>query len=151
MRRFRWLLVCCLLLTSSRALALDFFGDLLYWQATEPVDWAMNTNRSALDQFVAFKTVDYDFNTGFRVGVGLDRDWGAKLYYTRFYTDAEDSVAGNVTPVFFGGRLATPNLLIRPISKAEESVPRSTTMSSTWISASRSVRPSLCNCGRCSA
>ena len=114
MRRFHWLLACCLLLTSSRTLALEFFGDLLYWQATEPVDWTMNTNRSAVDQFVAFQTVDYDFNTGFRVGVGLDPDWGIKLYYTRFDTAAEDSVAGNVTPVFFGGRLAVPTLLDPP-------------------------------------
>ena len=45
MRRFRWFLICCLLLTGPRAFALEFFGDVLYWQATEPVDWTMNTNR----------------------------------------------------------------------------------------------------------
>jgi len=105
MRRIRWLLVCCLALTGPRALALEFFGDVLYWQATDPVDWAMNTNASTTDQFVAFKTLDFDFATGFRVGVGLERDWGAKLYYTRFYTDAKDTAAGHVTPNFLGSRL----------------------------------------------
>ena len=108
MRRFCWLLVCCLLLTSPRAFALEFFGDVLYWQATEPVDWTMNTNRSSTDQWVAFKTLDYHFSPGFRVGVGvgLESDWGVKLSYTRFYTDTEDTAAGNVTPVFLGNRLA---------------------------------------------
>jgi len=110
MRRIRWLLVCCLVLIGPSALALEFFGDVLYWQATEPVDWAMNTNRSSIDQVVAFKTLDFDFATGFRVGVGLERDWGAKLYYTRFYTDTEDTVTGYVTPNFLGSRFAANEL-----------------------------------------
>lgn len=93
------------MLPGARAFGLDFFGDVLYWQATEPVDWAMNTNRSTIDQFVAFKTLDYDFAPGFRVGVGLERDGGVKLYYTRFHTDAHDTVAGYVTPNFLGSRL----------------------------------------------
>ena len=109
MRRFRCFLVCCLLLTGSRAFALEFFGDVLYWQATAPVDWTMNTNRSSTDQFVAFETLDYHFTPGFRVGVGAgqENDWGVKFSYTRFYTETEDSVAGYVTPVFLGNRMAT--------------------------------------------
>ncbi|HLA83303.1 MAG TPA: Lpg1974 family pore-forming outer membrane protein [Thermoguttaceae bacterium] len=93
------------MLTGPRALALEFFGDVLYWRATDPVDWAMNTNASSTDQFVAFKTLDFDFATGFRVGVGLEGDWGVKLYYTRFFTDTEDTALGNVTPNFLGSRL----------------------------------------------
>lgn len=114
MRRFRWLLICCLAMTCPRTLALEFFGDVLYWQPTEPVEWTMNTNRSTPDQVVAFKTVDYDFSTGFRVGVGLERDWGVKLSYTRFYTETENTATGNLTPVFFGGRFAVPTLLDPP-------------------------------------
>ena len=64
MRRFRWLLVCCLLLTGSRAFALEFFGDFLYWQATEPVDWTMNTNASTTDQYVAFRNTGIRFHPG---------------------------------------------------------------------------------------
>ena len=104
MRRFHRVLIACLLLAASRASALEFFGDVLYWQATEPVDWAMNTNASTTDQFVSFENVSYDFNTGFRVGAAMDGDWGPKLYYTRFYTQTEGALAGDVTPVFFGGR-----------------------------------------------
>jgi hypothetical protein len=108
MRRFCWLLVCCLLLTGPRACALEFFGDVLYWQATEPVDWTLNTNNSPVNQFVDFKNVNYHFSPGFRVGVGLGPEcqWGPKLSYTRFYTNAEDTVAGDVTPVFLGNRLS---------------------------------------------
>ncbi len=151
MRRFRWLLVCCLVLTGPRALALEFFGDVLYWQATEPVDWTMNTNASPTDQFVAFKTLDFDFATGFRVGVGLERDWGVKLYYTRFYTDTEDTAAGNVTPNFLGQQNGACLSRTRRISKAGTSRPRSTTTSWTSILASRSAPPSPGSCGRCSA
>lgn len=108
MRRFCWLLVCCLLLTGPRAFALEFFGDVLYWQATEPVDWTMNTNRSKTDQLVAFKTLDYHFSPGFRVGVGVgpESDGGVKLSYTRLHTETQDTATGNVTPVFLGNRLA---------------------------------------------
>jgi hypothetical protein len=105
MRRIRWLLVCCLALIGPRAFALEFFGDALYWQATDPIDWTMNTNATTPDQFVAFETLDFDFATGLRVGVGLERDWGAKCYYTRFYTDTTDAVEGHVTPNFLGSRL----------------------------------------------
>jgi hypothetical protein len=108
MRRFCWFLVCCLFLTSPRAFALEFFGDVLYWQATEPVDWTMNTNNSTTDQFVAFNNLTYHFSPGFRVGAGLgqDCDWGAKLSYTRFYTTTEATAAGDVTPVFLGNRMS---------------------------------------------
>ena len=71
MRNFRWVLICCLLFTGSRAFALEFFGDFLYWQATEPVDWTMNTNDSTTDQYVEFRNIEYDFTPGFRVGVGV--------------------------------------------------------------------------------
>ena len=108
MRRFGWFLVCCLLLVGPRAFALEFFGDVLYWQATEPVDWTMNTNNSTTDQFVAFENVAYHFSPGFRVGAGLgpESEWGVKLSYTRFYTTTEETAAGIVTPVFLGNRLS---------------------------------------------
>jgi hypothetical protein len=108
MRRFHWLLISCLALVGSRAFAFEFFGDALYWQATEPVDWTMNTNGSTPDQFVAFRSLDFDFATGFRVGAGLDREWGAKFYYTRYSTVGEDAVTGDVTPNFLGSRLNMP-------------------------------------------
>jgi hypothetical protein len=69
----------------------------------------MNTNGTQPDQFVAFRSLDFDFAAGFRVGVGLERDWGVKLYYTHFYTNGEDAVTGDVTPNFLGSRLNMPH------------------------------------------
>jgi hypothetical protein len=102
-------LLCCLLLSGSRAFALEFFGDVLYWQATETVDWTMNTSGPSTNQTVAFRTLDFDFNPGFRVGVGTGSaaEGGITFSYTRFYTDTEDWVSGNVTPIFLGNRMAT--------------------------------------------
>ena len=76
----------------------------------------MNTNQSSSDQFVAFETLAYHFTPGFRVGVGTgsECDWGAKLSYTRFYTETEDTVAGYVTPIFLGNRMAAMFLLPQP-------------------------------------
>jgi hypothetical protein len=110
MRNFRWFLICCLLFAGSRAFALEFFGDFLYWQATEPVDWTLNTNASTTDQYVEFRNIEYDFTPGFRVGVGSSAQcqWGAKLYYTRFFTEGEDAVSGDVTPVFLAAKMALP-------------------------------------------
>jgi hypothetical protein len=101
------------MLAGSRTLAVEFFGDLLYWQATEPVDWTMNTNRASLNQSVAFDSVNFDYSTGFRVGAAWNRDWDTKLCYTRFYTETENTASGYLTPIFFGGR-SMVDLLIDP-------------------------------------
>ncbi len=105
MRYLCWFLVACLLQAQS-ARALEFFGDFLYWQATEPVDWVLNTNRLPTNQFVAYGTIEYDFGPGFRVGIGQENEWGTKFYYTRLHTRAADSESGNLTPAFMGGKLA---------------------------------------------
>ena len=105
MRYFRWILVACLLQAQSAPSA-EFFGDILYWRATEPVDWVLNTNRVPTDQFVAYETIEYDYVPGFRVGIGREGEWGTKFYYTHVYTSAADSASGNLTPAFLGGKLA---------------------------------------------
>ena len=108
MRYFSWILIACLSLVQE-ARAVEFFGDFLYWRATETVDWVLNTNRVPADQFVAYETISHDFVPGFRVGIGHERDWGTKLYYTRVYTSTSDSASGNLTPAFLGGKLALPS------------------------------------------
>jgi hypothetical protein len=105
MRYFGWLLIAWLLQAQS-AQALDFFADFLYWQATEPVDWTLDTNRFPLDQFVAYETVSFDFTPGFRVGVGQEGQWSTKVYYSHVHTSFADSMSGNLTPAFLGGKLA---------------------------------------------
>ena len=99
----------CLTSTGSTAFAAEFFGEALFWQATEVADWTLNTNRSATNQFVEYDTLIHHFTPGFRVGAGVGDDRSAKLYYTRFRTDAHDSASGYLTPVFIGGKLAMPS------------------------------------------
>lgn len=98
-------LLSCLLLP-HRAPAFEVFADFLYWRATEPVDWVLDTNRQPTNQFVAYETIDFDLAPGFRAGIELDETWGTRLYYTRFHTTTEDSASGNLTPAFLGGKLA---------------------------------------------
>lgn len=98
-------LAACLL-TSQRAPAMEVFAEFLHWRATEPVDWTLDTNRLPSDQFVAYETIDYDFTPGLRAGIAREGPLGAKLYYTRFHTTAEQSISGNLTPAFLGGKLA---------------------------------------------
>jgi hypothetical protein len=91
---------------AQNAQAVEFFGDFLYWQATEPVDWTLNTNRLPADQFVDYHTVKYDFEPGFRIGIGQEGDWDTHLYYTNIHISSEDSISGNLTPAFLGGKLS---------------------------------------------
>ncbi|MBN1909373.1 MAG: hypothetical protein JW818_06520 [Pirellulales bacterium] len=85
---------------------MEFFGDFLYWQTTEPVDWVLNTNRLPVDQFVNYETIDFNSVPGFRVGVGREGQWGTKFYYTWLRSRAAHRASGNLTPTFLGGKLA---------------------------------------------
>jgi len=85
---------------------MEFFGSFLHWKATESVDWVLNTNRIASDQFVAYETITFDAAPGFRVGVGKRGAVDTKLYYSRFHVSSSHSKSGNLTPAFMGGKLA---------------------------------------------
>ena len=106
MRYFCWLLVLTCLLQAQSAHALEFFGDFLYWRATEPVDWVLNTNRLPTDQFVAYETIQFDFVPAFRVGVVHEGQWNTRFSYAHLHTSSTDSASGNLTPAFLGGKLA---------------------------------------------
>jgi hypothetical protein len=104
MRYFVLVLVLCLL-AASPAGAAELFGNFLYWKTTEGVDWALNTNNVTTNQFVSYETVDYSFAPGFQVGVAAGTEWDTKLYFTHHQARTDDSVVGNVTSAFLGGKL----------------------------------------------
>ena len=106
--RFICLLLITCLLPASSAHALELFGDFLYWKATEPVDWVLNTNDSSSDQFVEYETLQYDPSPGFRFGVACEEPWGARLYYTHHYSSTTATASGNLTGTFLGAKLAAP-------------------------------------------
>ncbi len=105
MRYLGYFLIVCLL-RAPGAHALEVYGDLLYWRATEPVDWVLNTNRSPTDQYVAYETVAFDFAPGFRIGYSHDQPWHTAGAFSHYRTHSVASASGNLTPTFLGGKLA---------------------------------------------
>lgn len=99
-----------LLSCSSYAYSLDWYADLLYWQASETADWVLTNNLSTPNQQVAYKTISFNNNPGFRVGVGQTwQDWDTKVLYTRFNSKTTASASSpGLTAVFLGGKLAEP-------------------------------------------
>jgi hypothetical protein len=106
--RFRCLLLVCCLLQAQQAHAIELFGDFLYWQANEPVDWVLDTNSNPANQYVTYKTTVFNFAPGFRVGVGQQGEWDTKVYYTHYHSSAADSASGDLTAAFLGGKLSQP-------------------------------------------
>lgn len=86
--------------------AVDFFLDALYWQALETVDWALTNSLTTPSQIIAYQTVNFNYEPGFRVGVGYSGKLDSKLYYTWYYNKATNSAAGNLTSTFLGGKVA---------------------------------------------
>lgn len=107
MRHFYQLIVLIFLFFSSSAYAsYEIFADYLYWRATETLDWVHTNNLSQPNLAIGFRGVKYDFGPGFRIGASYEGDWDTKLYFTKFDTKGTDSVNGNLTTEFIGGRLS---------------------------------------------
>lgn len=54
------------------------FGEFLYWKATEPVDWVLNTNNNPANQYVNYESTEYDFAPSFRVGAAMGGEWSPR-------------------------------------------------------------------------
>lgn len=93
------------LLSSSFAYAIDFYADLLYWQPSETVDWALTNSTISpsipTNQTISYSTIRFNYAPGFRVGAGIKKDaWSARALYTRFNTQTNASTSGNVISTF---------------------------------------------------
>lgn len=102
----RFIILGCLLY-SLNAHALGVFADALYWRVTETVDWVLINDASIPNQNITYKTIDFDYDLGFRVGIDNENVWYNKLYYTSFYTNASAVANGNLISTFLGGKLTT--------------------------------------------
>lgn len=105
------LLILFCFIFSSGAHAFDVFGDALYWQATETVDWVLQNDRNLPNQNIHYQTIGFNYKPGFRVGVNFkdvwdcNGGWDSKFTYTRYHTAAVDSASGNLVSTFLGGKL----------------------------------------------
>lgn len=107
MRNIYQLLIVAGLLFSSNTHAVDFYADALYWQASETIDWAYTNSLSPPNQVVAYQAIQFDYDPGFRVGIGLQSDQGDfRVIYTRFYTRTNESATGNIVSAFTGSKFA---------------------------------------------
>lgn len=101
MRYFNQFIIVTILLFSPLAHAVDFYIEALYWQASETIDWALTNNLSVPNHIIAYKTIDFNFAPGFRIGAGVQQeDWNAKVLYSRYNVQANAATSGNVISAF---------------------------------------------------
>lgn len=91
----------------------DVFADFLYWRTTEVIDWASILQQEGNLHTTTFKTLDFDFCPGFRVGVGYNNHecnpWDTQGYYTYFRTKTSDRASpgfGEVQSEFLGSKIS---------------------------------------------
>ncbi len=88
----------------------DIFADVLYWKATETVDWALVIAEEEDVERVSFKTLSFPWDPGFRVGFGYNMkhdQWDTQFYYTRFRTKtSQRAEGGDVASAFLGTKVS---------------------------------------------
>ena len=100
--------------------SIDVFADALYWYTSETVDWAdvVTSNQNVVRD--TFKTISFDWDPGFRVGLGYNMhhdQWDTQLTYTWFQTRATAHAHGPITSGFLAARLS----LLEPFGKGKVS------------------------------
>lgn len=101
----RFIIFSCILF-SSNAQAIEVFVEPLYWRATETIDWAYINDQMTPNQYITYKTLDFNYAPGVRVGVGINKGtWDTQFYYTRYYTRGTDSTTGYLKSGLLTSRL----------------------------------------------
>lgn len=103
---FKFITLTGLLFSSSTYASSEVFVAPLYWRATETLDWVHTNNLDPSNLLIGFQAVKYNFDPGFRVGLGYEGDFDTRVYYTQFKTEGLDWANGNLTTGFLGGRLS---------------------------------------------
>lgn len=108
MRHYYRLIILSGLLFSHSALALQVFVEGLEWRATETNNWAYINSETLPQQTLNYKTIDFHYSPGIRVGVNYISTWDATFSYTHFSTTTNDSATGLIRPAFVGSVTAQP-------------------------------------------
>lgn len=109
MRHYYRLIILFTLLFSSSANALELFLDAIDWRATETNDWAYVNSETLPNQTLNYKTIDFPYSPGFRIGARYISTWDALFSYSNLNTTAKDSTTGNIQPAFVGSVTAKPS------------------------------------------
>lgn len=88
---------------------MKFILDGIDWRATETNDWAYVNSETLPQQTLNYKTIDFSYSPGFRIGVSYVCNWDFLFSYTRFHTTANDATTGNIQPAFLGSVTAKPS------------------------------------------
>lgn len=88
---------------------MKFFLDGIDWRATETNDWAYVNSETLPQQTLNYKTIDFKYVPGFRMGINYVCNWDFLFSYTRFHTTANDATVGNIQPAFLGSVTAKPS------------------------------------------
>ncbi len=88
--------------------AWQFFVEGIDWRATETNDWCYVNSEQLPNQTIDYKTIDFSYAPGFRIGAVYTSYWDALVSYTHLYTTANDSAVGNIRPAFSGSVTKSP-------------------------------------------
>ncbi|MDR3624099.1 MAG: Lpg1974 family pore-forming outer membrane protein [Chlamydiales bacterium] len=102
-------LICILLISNSATCTkFDLFADFLCWHATETVDWSRTDNVNGSNEQITYNTISFNWDPGFRVGMGCYGEWDSQLYYTHFFTKTSAFTSGQkVVSAFLGSAQAS--------------------------------------------
>lgn len=94
---------------SNNVYALKYFVDALEWRATETNNWAYINSETLPSQTLVYKTIDFHYSPGIRIGVSYIGTWDALASFTHFNTTTNDSASGLIRPAFVGSVTAQPS------------------------------------------
>jgi hypothetical protein len=109
MRHYYRLIILSCLLFSNNVFALQYFVEALEWRATETNNWAYINSETLPHQTLDYKTIDFHYSPGFRVGVRQVQNWDTLFSYTHYNTTTRDSATGLIRPSFVGSVTAQPS------------------------------------------
>ena len=88
---------------------IDIFANVLYWRTSETIDWAFTIAPNGNFEKTTYKTISFDWDPGFRVGLGYNMhhdQWDTQIAYTWFQTQAKEHASGAITSAFLAARLS---------------------------------------------
>ena len=105
---------------TSNVHANEIFAEALYWRASENIDWVYANDMHPPAQNITYKTLSFEYDPNFRVGVSAEDNYYRSLTYTRFYTHGSDAGFGNTISGFLSDRIAHfPNSLVYQAGQIE--------------------------------